>query len=153
MQSRGVAATIKHFAANSTEFARLKSDSRVSARALREIYMRAFERVVKDADPWSIMTSYNYINGVKVPEDARICEDVIRGDFGYRGMLMTDFGNDSAHAKELAAGHDLKMPFGDVNAVTAALADGTLSREKVRECAARVLELVARTAGKRMELD
>lgn len=148
VQSCDIAATVKHFAANNTEYQRLRSDSRVSARALREIYMRAFERVIKNSSPYAVMTSYNFINGIKVCENPVFCRDVIRNDFGYDGVLMSDFGNDSLHVKEIAAGHDLKMPVGDVKSILSALSDGTLSRENVRLSAKRVLSLIEKTVGK-----
>ena len=148
VQEYNVAATVKHFAANNTEYQRMRSNSRVSARALREIYMKAFEIVIKKSNPYSIMTSYNHINGIKVCEDPVICRGVIREDFGYRGVLMSDFSNDSIHIKELAAGHDLKMHFGDPKGVTAALADGTLDRESVKASVTRNLEMIAKTSVK-----
>lgn len=152
VQEMNVAATVKHFAANNTEYQRLRSNSRVSARAMFEIYMKAFEIVIKRSNPWSIMTSYNHINGIKVCEDPNYCTGVIRNDFGYKGVLMSDFGNDSVHLKELAAGHDLKMPYGDPKGVTAALADGTLDREGVKTCAKRVIEMIMLTSVKSSEM-
>ena len=152
VQEMNVAATVKHFAANNTEYQRLRSNSRVSARAMFEIYMKAFEIVIKRSNPWSIMTSYNHINGIKVCEDPNYCTGVIRNDFHYEGVLMSDFGNDSVHLKELAAGHDLKMPYGDPAGITAALADGTLDREGVKACAKRVIELIMLTSVKNSEM-
>lgn len=150
VQEYGVAATIKHFAANNTEYQRLRSNSRIAARAFREIYARAFERVIRDSDPYSIMTSYNYINGIKSSENPILCKTIIRDEFGFKGVLMSDFGNDSVHVKELMAEHDLKMHFGDPRSVEAALADGSLSRESVRKCVKRILEMISKTAGKRI---
>lgn len=146
VQEKDVAATVKHFAANNTEYQRMRSNSRVSARALREIYMRGFEIVIKKSNPYSIMTSYNHINGTKVCEDPVICRGVMREDFGYLGVLMTDFSNDSVHVKELRAGHDLKMHFGDTRSVVRALGDGSLPRETVRKSVKRILELLVLTA-------
>lgn len=148
VQEFNVAATIKHFAANNTEYQRMRSNSRVSARALREIYMRGFERVIQKSNPYSIMTSYNYLNGIKVCEDPIICRDIMRRDFGYTGVLMTDFSNDSDHVKELRAGHDLKMHFGDTRSVVKNLQEGTLSRESVRGSIKRILELLLKTTVK-----
>ncbi len=149
-QEFGVAATIKHFAANNTEFRRLSSNSRISARAFREIYAKGFELAIKKCEPYSVMTSYNYINGIKVCEDPTICENIMRDEFGFTGVLMTDYGNDSVHVKELAAGHDLKMSFGDPKGVEAALDAGTLDREKVKLSVKRILVMIERTAGKRI---
>ncbi|MGN1095802.1 MAG: glycoside hydrolase family 3 N-terminal domain-containing protein, partial [Eubacteriales bacterium] len=145
-EEASVATVIKHFTANNTEYERLKSNSRVSARALREIYMRAFEMVIRDASPSSVMTSYNLINGIKVSENPLFCTDIMRKDFGYSGMLMSDFANGASHVKELCAGHDLKMPFGDIKSVAEAIENGTLSRTSVEECASRVLEFIIKTA-------
>ena len=146
VQEMPVAATVKHFAANNTEYQRLRSDSHVSARALREIYMKAFEIAVRDAAPYAIMTSYNHINGEKVPESRLLCTDVMREEFGFDGVLVTDWGNDSDHVKELAAGHDLKMSFGTPDRVEAALAAGTLSRTRVEESVKRILTLLLKVA-------
>jgi beta-glucosidase len=96
------------------------------------------------------MTSYNYINGIKSSENPILCKTIIRDEFGFKGVLMSDFGNDSVHVKELMAEHDLKMHFGDPRSVEAALADGSLSRESVRKCVKRILEMISKTAGKRI---
>lgn len=147
VQRMHVAATVKHFAANNTEYQRLRSDSHVSARALREIYMKAFEIVIREAGPYAVMTSYNFINGEKVPESRLLCTDVLRGEFGFEGVLVTDWGNDSDHVRELAAGHDLKMSFGAPDKVAQAMADGRLSRRRVEEAVGRILTLIMKTAG------
>ena len=145
VQEYSVAATVKHFAANNTEYQRMKSNSRVSARALREIYMRAFEIIIKEAKPYSIMTSYNHINGIKVSENPLFTVDIMRGDYGFDGMLMSDFSNDSIHSKELLARHDLKMNYGDPRTVVKDMKEGTLPREYVKGCVKTVLELIAKT--------
>ncbi|MBQ9746495.1 MAG: glycoside hydrolase family 3 C-terminal domain-containing protein, partial [Clostridia bacterium] len=145
VQEFSVAATVKHFAANNTEYQRMKSNSRVSARALREIYMKAFEIIIKEAQPFAIMTSYNHINGIKVSENPIFVETVLREEFGFKGLVMSDFSNDSDHVRELAATQDLKMHFGDPRTVCKHLAEGTLSRETVRACVKRVLELIMKT--------
>ena len=145
VQEYSVAATVKHFAANNTEYQRMKSNSRVSARALREIYMRAFEIIIKEAKPYSIMTSYNHINGIKVSENPLFTVDIMRGDYGFEGMLMSDFSNDSIHSKELLARHDLKMNYGDPRTVVKDMKEGTLPKEYVKGCVKKVLELIAKT--------
>ncbi len=145
VQEYGVGATVKHFAANSTEYQRMKSNSRITARALREIYMKAFEIIIERSNPYSIMTSYNHINGIKVSENPIFTVDVMRGDFGYDGMLMSDFSNDSVHSKELLAKHDLKMHFGDPRTVVKDMNEGTLPRENVRGCVKKVLEFIMKT--------
>ena len=147
-QTECMGATIKHFAANSTEYRRLQSDSYISARALREIYMRGFEIAIKEGQPLAMMTSYNFINGKKVPEDSIFCENIIRDEFGFAGVLVTDWENNSVHVRELAAGHDLKMASGNAPAVAEAIKDGTLSRERVEKSACRILEFIKETAAK-----
>ncbi len=149
-QEFDVATTIKHFAANNTEYLRMKSNSRLSARAFREIYAKGFENSIAECQPYALMTSYNHINGIKVCEDPMICETILRDEFGFEGMLITDYGNDSVHVKELRAGHDLKMSFGDPKSVEAAMADGTLPREKVKRSVKYILEMIAKTAGTRL---
>ena len=145
VQEFSVAATVKHFAANNTEYQRMKSNSRVSARALREIYMKAFEIIIKEAKPYAIMTSYNHINGIKVSENPLFVEQIMRNEFGFGGLVMSDFSNDSDHVRELAATQDLKMNFGDPRTVCKKLGEGKLSRETVRACVKRVLELIIKT--------
>ena len=145
VQEHSVAATVKHFAANNTEYQRMKSNSRVSARALREIYMRAFEIIIKESAPYAIMTSYNHINGIKVSENPLFVEQIMRNEYGFDGLVMSDFSNDSDHVRELAATQDLKMNFGDPRTVCKYLKEGKLSRETVRACVKRVLELIIKT--------
>ena len=140
LQSKGIAAVLKHYTANSTEFERLKSNSRVSARALREIYLKAFEIAVKESDPWGMMSSYNHVNDKKVCEDYTLITEIPHDEWGWNGIFMTDWWNDSKHTEELKAGHDLKMFTGDIEGVTQALDSGELTREQVYVCAERVLK-------------
>ena len=140
LQSKGIAALLKHYTANSTEFERLKSNSRVSARALREIYLKAFEIAVKESDPWGMMSSYNHVNDKKVCEDYTLITEIPHIEWGWNGIFMTDWWNDSKHTEELKAGHDLKMSTGDIEGVTQALDSGELTREQVYVCAERVLK-------------
>ena len=123
----------------------MKSNSRVSARAVREIYMKAFEIIIERSKPYSIMTSYNHINGIKVSENPLFTVDILRDDFGFDGMLMSDFSNDSVHTKELLAKHDLKMNYGDPRTVVKDMKEGTLPRENVRACVKKVLEFIIKT--------
>ena len=145
MQGEGISSMPKHYAANNCEYERLKSNSRVSARAIREIYIKAFEILIKKAKPHAIMTSYNHINNVKVCENRAMITLVPRDEWGYDGIFVTDWLNDSDHVKETAAGHDLKMSQGNPEAICAALKDGTLSRERVLESAERVLRFVMKS--------
>ncbi len=106
--------------------------------------MRGFEIAIKEASPYAIMTSYNFINGIKVPEYGTICREIMRDEFGYCGMLVTDWENNSVHVRELAAGHDLKMASGNAPAVADAIRSGELSRGRVEESACRILEFIAK---------
>ena len=151
IQSVGVATAVKHFAVNSTEFSRLASNSLVSSRAMREIYLKAFEIVIKEADPWSIMTSYNFVNGTKAAELEPMMNEIARGEWGYDGVFMTDWGNDSNIVKEVLAGGDVKMPSGDSNALVNAVNEGILDRETLEAAAVRLLNLALKTDSLRDE--
>lgn len=142
VQKHGVAAMMKHYCANNTEYERLKSNSRVSERALREIYMKGFELAVKEANPWAIMSSYNHVNGIKACESEELITDVPRNEWHWDGVFATDWWNDSNHVRELKAGHDLKMATGDIEGVTQALDSGELTREQVYVSAERVLNML-----------
>ncbi len=145
MQGEGISSMAKHYATNNCEYERLKSNSRVSARAIREIYIKAFEILIKKANPHAIMTSYNHINNIKVCENPAMITLIPRDEWGYDGIFVTDWLNDSDHVKETSAGHDLKMSQGNPEAICAAIKDGTLSRERVLESAERVLRFVMKS--------
>ena len=142
VQSQNVAATVKHFACNDKETNRKHSDSRLSQRALRELYLRAFEIIVREAQPWAVMSSYNIINGRRASESRELLTDILRGEWGYEGMVMTDWWNRAEHYKEILAGNDLKMACGYPERVEAAMALGLVTREDLETCARRVLELI-----------
>lgn len=153
VQSKGVATVLKHYTANSTEFERQKSNSRVSGRALREIYLKAFEIACKNANPWCMMSSYNYVNNKKVCEDYTLITDIPRNEWHWDGIFMTDWWNDSSHIEELKAGHDLKMSTGDIEGVTDALDSGELTREQVYVCARRVLKTLMKIGRIKKQLE
>lgn len=142
IQSNGVSACVKHFAVNNKETNRKHSDSRLSQRALREIYLKAFEIIVKTADPWTIMSSYNIINGFRASECKELLEDILRGEWHYRGLVVTDWWTRGEHYKEILAGNDVKMACGFPDRVAAAQAQGVISREDYLHCARRVLEMI-----------
>ena len=135
-------ATIKHFAANNKETNRKHSDSRVSERALREIYLKQFEIIVKESDPWTIMSSYNVINGHRASENKELLEDILRGEWGFQGMVTTDWWTRGEHYKEIKAGNDVKMATGYPERVKKAMELGELTRADLEHCARRVLELI-----------
>ena len=144
IQSQNVAATVKHFACNNKETNRKQSDSRLSQRALREIYLKAFEIIVREAKPWAIMSSYNVINGRRASESRELLTDILRGEWGYDGLVMSDWWTRGEHYKELLAGNDLKMANGYPERVRAAMEQGLVTRADLEACARRVLELILR---------
>ena len=142
IQSNHVAATVKHFALNNKETNRKNSDSRASERAIREIYLKVFEIVVKEAKPWSIMSSYNIINGCRASENRELLEDVLRGEWGFDGMVTTDWWTLGEAYKEVKAGNDMKMGCGFPERLLAAMEKGALTRAEMEICAKRVLGLI-----------
>ena len=142
IQANHIGATVKHFALNNKETNRKNSDSRVSERAAREIYLKAFEIIVREAKPWSIMTSYNIINGHRASENADLLEGILRGEWGFEGCITTDWWTCGEHYKEVKAGNDIKMGCGYPERLLEALEKGCLTREEMDACALRVLKLI-----------
>ena len=153
VQSKGVGTSIKHFAANNQEFQRMYISSEVDERTLREIYLKAFEIAVKKADPWTFMASYNKINGTYSTENKWLLTDVLRKDWGYDGLVMSDWAAVSDRVKGIDAGLDLEMPgCGGVNdkSIIDAVNDGRLSEEALNAAVRNVLKLVDKgISGKR----
>lgn len=157
----GRAVTIKHFAANNQETNRYSSNSRVSERALREIYLRGFGICVREGQPMALMTSYNLINGVHTSQRRDLIEDILRREFGFEGVVMTDWiVSMGMHSKEdrypapvaakiAAAGNDLTMPggSGDYRSILKALSDGSLDRRQVQINVTRIVRLAKKLAG------
>ncbi len=151
IQSKGVGTSLKHFAANNQEFDRMRASSDVDPRPLREIYLRGFERVVKDAAPWTVMCSYNKLNGVWTSEDPWLLTSVLRDDWGFDGLVVSDWGAVNDRVVGVAAGLDLEMPAsgGRTDAqLVAAVRAGTLPESVLDTAAARAIDLV-RKAGER----
>ena len=147
LQSRGVGASVKHFAVNNAEDDRMRASSEVASRPLREIYLRAFQRVVQEADPWTVMCSYNRINGVFASENRWLLTEVLRDEWGFEGVVVSDWGAVRDRVAALAAGLDLAMPGPDPTgdaAVAAAAEQGRLTGAAVQTAAARVTALNAR---------
>ncbi|PRB17202.1 glycoside hydrolase family 3 C-terminal domain-containing protein [Microbacterium sp. MYb62] len=151
IQSKGVGTSLKHFAANNQEFDRMRASSDLDPRPLREIYLRGFERVVKDAAPWTVMCSYNKLNGVWTSEDPWLLTSVLRDDWGFDGLVVSDWGAVNDRVVGVAAGLDLEMPAsgGRTDAqLVAAVRAGELAESVLDTAAARALDLV-RKAGER----
>lgn len=145
VQGEQVGTSIKHFAANSQEYCRFVSSSEVDERTLREIYFPAFETAVKKAKPWTFMCSYNRINGVHSSENGWLLNDVLRNEWDYDGLVMSDWGAVSDRVKGLPAGLDLEMPGANQanNArLIEAVQNGTIPMEALDEAVRRVLKLV-----------
>ncbi len=143
----GIGTSLKHFAGNSQEYRRLQSDSQMDERTLREIYLRAFEKVVKKVQPATVMCAYNKLNGTYCSDNERLLTDILRKDWGFKGVVVTDWGALNDRTKAFQAGCDLVMPGGSgvgEKAAKKALEDGTLSQEAVDASVKRILSLVLR---------
>ena len=153
VQSRpGCGTTIKHYCCNNQEDNRMGSDSILSERALREIYLRGFGVAIRESQPLAIMTSYNLINGVHAANCRDICTDVARREFGFGGLIMTDWtttehGEDCTAAGCIRAGNDLVMPgqYSDHDSIRNALSDGTLSMEALKGCVTRIVRVILKS--------
>lgn len=146
IQSQGVGVSVKHFAANNQEDDRLRVDAQVDERTLREIYLPAFERVVKASAPWTIMCSYNKINGLSASENPWLLTEVLRGEWGFQGVVVSDWGAVYHRAPALLAGLDLEMPPapGSPGAVVAAVQSGELPEHVLDTRVRAVLKLVTK---------
>jgi beta-glucosidase len=151
IQSTGVAATPKHLVANEHEWNRYTIDVQVAERPLREIYLRAFEIAVREGKPQALMTSYNRLNGLYTSQSPRLIDGVLRGEWGYDGLVMTDWFAGDDPVAQLQAGNDLLMPGTDVQhrALRAALAAGTVTSATLDRNVAEILELVVRSPASR----
>ena len=146
IESNGVGACIKHFAANNQELNRLHNDARLSQRALREIYLKVFEIAVRKSQPWTLMTSYNYINGTHASEAPWLLTDILRGDWGFEGTVMTDWGGGYDTAAQIHAGNELIQSGSDAryNALIEAVRSGRLAMADVDRSVTRALELIVK---------
>ncbi|KAF2790709.1 glycoside hydrolase family 3 protein [Melanomma pulvis-pyrius CBS 109.77] len=151
LQEKGVGATVKHFAANEQETERLSVNEIVSERALREIYLKPFEIAIKEANPWAVMTAYNLVNGTHADSHPFLLQKVLRGEWGWKGLVMSDWGGTNSTADALNAGLDLEMPGPTRNriakVVIEAVEKGLVSEETINDRARNVLELIQKVGG------
>jgi len=147
VQSNGVGVSIKHFAANNQETNRDKDDAIISTRALREIYLKNFEIAVRKADPWTVMSSYNKVNGEYAQQSHDLLTKVLRDDWGFGGIVMTDWGAKDGTVKAVSAGNDLMEPGMDfeVDRIIKAVKDGSLPEAELDRNVRRMLEYIVRT--------
>jgi beta-glucosidase len=147
VQSQGVGTSLKHYAANNQETDRMRVSAEVDERTLREIYLNAFERVVRQARPWTVMCSYNKINAVYASQNPWLLTEVLRNEWGFDGLVMSDWGAVDDRVAGLAAGLDLEMPsshgYTDAQLV-AAVKSGTLDEKVLDVAVARLLDLLDR---------
>ncbi|KAJ6170632.1 hypothetical protein N7485_007978 [Penicillium canescens] len=148
LQEKGVAATIKHFAANEQETCRFTVDAHIAERALREIYLKPFEIAIKEANPMAVMTSYNILNGHHADSSDFLLKDVLRGQWGWNGLVMSDWGGTNSTAESIEAGLDLEMPgptkWRTAEAVLEEIKAGRVSEKTIDDRARNVLEFVAK---------
>lgn len=141
-QSMKIACSVKHFACNNKEVNRLFCDSRVSERALREIYLKAFEICVKTAQPWTLMTCYNKMNGLYPSENRDLLMGILREEWGFEGLVETDWFNFAEHSDEVLAGSDIKMGYGHPDELKEALVAGKITRGDLQACVKRYMRLI-----------
>lgn len=150
LQSKGVGASLKHFACNNQEFEKMVTSSEVDERTLREIYLSAFERIIKKSDPWTVMCSYNLLNGSYTSENEHLLHDILREEWGYEGVVISDWTAVNDRIRGLKAGLDLEMPGPagyNTKAIIKAVESGNLAEEQLNKSVARILKLVERVTG------
>ncbi len=149
VQSKGVGTSLKHFCGNNQEYRRNCYDSRIDERTLREIYLKGFEIAVKESKPWTVMCAYNLVNGIQMSENKRLLTDILRNEWGFEGIVMSDWGAVRDRVKGIAAGLDLEMP-GSKGAydslVIEAVKNGELPEEDIDRCVERILDYVFKAA-------
>jgi beta-glucosidase len=147
VQSNGVGTSIKHFAANNNEFNRMAMDTKVSERALREIYLKNFQIVLQNSNPWTLMSSYNLINGTYTSQSRALLDTILRQEWGFKGLVMTDWFAGKNTAEQMKAGNDLLMPghLLQKNDIMEAVQNKTLSMSQLDENIGRILSLVLKS--------
>ena len=147
VQSNGVGTSIKHYALNNQETNRMKNDVRVSPRAVREIYLKGFEIAVKESQPWTVMSSYNFVNGVYTSESKDLQTTMLRDEWGFKGMVMTDWFGGADAAAQMWAGNDMLQPGrpGQFEDIVEGVRSGRLSEADLDRNVRRVLELIVKS--------
>jgi len=147
VQKNDVGTSIKHFAANNQETNRMNTDAHISQRALREIYLKGFEIAIKEAKPWTVMTSYNYINGTYASESKDLVTTILRDEWGYEGTVMTDWFGGKDGAKQMWAGNDMLQPGKkeQFDSIVAGVNSGKLNEADLDRNVSRILNLVEKT--------
>ena len=147
VQKNDVGTSIKHFAANNQETNRMNTDAHISQRALREIYLKGFEIAIKESKPWTVMTSYNYINGVYTSESKDLVQTILRDEWGYEGTVMTDWFGGKDGAKQMWAGNDMLQPgkAEQFDSIVAGVKSGKLDEADLDRNVQRILNLVERS--------
>ncbi len=149
VQSKGVGTSLKHFAANNQEYQRSTISSEIDERTLREIYLPAFEAAVKKAKPWTVMCSYNKLNGTYAAENHRLLTEILKEEWGFEGFVVSDWGAVHDRVEALEAGLDLEMPGPRerrVKAVIDAVRSGKLDESVLDEAVRRILDIVFKAA-------
>jgi beta-glucosidase len=149
IQSKNVGTSLKHFVANNQETMRMVVDTFIDERTLREIYLKGFEIAVKEAQPWTIMCSYNKVNGTYLSENKKLLQDILKDEWKHQGLVITDWGACNDRVKGLIAGQDLEMPgpaLGSPKKIIKAVNDGVLSTDILDKRAERVLDLILKSA-------
>ena len=146
IQSVGVAPSVKHFACNNSERNRYYNDSRVSERALREIYLKGFEICVKEAHPLTIMSSYNILNGVRCCESYELITEILRDEWGFDGLVTSDWDVPCEQYKLVLSGNDIKMPYGFAQEILTALDEGKITRAHLEHCVKHILNVILKLA-------
>ena len=147
VQKNDVGTSIKHFAANNQETNRMGNDARISQRALREIYLKGFEIAIKESKPWTVMTSYNYINGIYTSESKELVQTILRDEWGYEGTMMTDWFGGKDGAVQMTAGNDMLQPGkkAQYDSIVAGVNSGKLAEADLDRNVKRIFNLIEKS--------
>ena len=147
IQSNGVGVSVKHYAVNNQETNRMENDSRVNVRTLRELYLKGFEIAVREAQPWTVMSSYNKLNGEYTQQSHGLLTSVLREEWGFDGIVMTDWGNKAGTVKAVKAGNDLMEPGSDqeIQRIVEGVKSGEISQEELDRNVRNMLNYIVKT--------